>query len=160
MLDTMMEQSALANDLKEVFHSLKEGGGLDVAVNGWIRLSLPRPHGLAALLAAAGEPSSSSSSASSWLPGATPESIHPTHTLLLLVDEETVLGRLPRDGSQQLAAFVQAANPLKTLEEISAATRIALPQLGLLAAHLVHWGCARVIRTISLRSFYAVSVPG
>ena len=53
----MMERSALANDLKNVFHGLKEaehssdssyrgpaaqqGQPLEVAVNGWIRLSLP-----------------------------------------------------------------------------------------------------------------------
>ena len=50
----MFERSALANDLKEVFHGLQEGGGeLNVAINGWIRLRLriplvcapPSPHG-------------------------------------------------------------------------------------------------------------------
>lgn len=51
---------------------------------------------------------------------------------------------------------MRACNPLKTLDELSAATRIAPPQLELLASHLAYWGYARVIRTITLRNVYAV----
>ena len=79
----------------------------------------------------------------------------PLHSLPL-----RLLAKLPPDGSQQLRALVRACNPLKTLGELATATRIALPQLRLLAAHLVHWGHARVIRTITLRSMYAVSAAG
>lgn len=79
------------------------------------------------------------------------------HTLRLLSQTTTrLLAKLPSDGSEQLRALVQACNPLKTLDELSAATRIAPPQLALLASHLVYWGYARIIRTITLRSIYAV----
>lgn len=67
-----------------------------------------------------------------------------------------LLAKLPPDGSEQLRALVRACNPLKTLDELSAATRIAPPQLALLGSHLVYWGYARVVRTITLRSVYAV----
>ena len=40
----MLEKSALANDLKEVFHCLKDGGGLNVKINGWILLRQPQRH--------------------------------------------------------------------------------------------------------------------
>ena len=156
MLDTMMEESALASDLKDVFHGLKDGEGLDVAINGWIRLSLPGL--LPAVRDGGGEEEEEDEEEDELaLVNARPERLQPYHTLLLLIDEETILAKLPKDGSEQLVTFVRAANPLKTLEEISAATRISLPQLRLLTAHLVHWGFARAIRTISLRSVYAVS---
>ena len=202
----MMEQSALANDLKAVFHGLKDmesGPGsdptrpqlLEVAVNGWIRINFPARY-------------PSSSGASSWTGcGSRPPEIVPrAHTLLLLPFDETecvrkregiakarmhqhvhiylimqvltnlrypthkhnkpnqprLLAKLPADGSEQLRALVQACNPLKTLEELGAATRIAPAQMALLASHLVYWGYARVIRTITLRSIYAVirgSIP-
>jgi len=156
MLDTMMEESALASDLKDVFHGLKDGEGLDVAINGWIRLSLPGL--LPAVRDGGGEEEEEDEEEDELaLVNARPERLQPYHTLLLLIDEETILAKLPKDGSEQLVTFVRDANPLKTLEEISAATRISLPQLRLLTAHLVHWGFARAIRTISLRSVYAVS---
>jgi len=156
MLDTMMEESALASDLKEVYHGLKDAEGLDIAINGWVRLSLP---GLLLAVRDRGEEEEDEEEDEDELAlvNARPERLQPYHTLLLLMGEETILAKLPKDGSEQLATFVQAANPLKTLEEISAATRIALPYLRLLTAHLVHWGFARAIRTISLRSVYAVS---
>jgi len=161
MLDTMMEESALASDLKEAFHGLEDGGGLDVAVNGWIRLSLPgwlpTRRGRGGQEKEDEDKEEDEEEDELVLVDARPERVQPDHTLLLLMSEETILAKLPKDGSEQLAMFVQAANPLKTLKEISAATRIALPQLRLLTAHLVHWRLARVIRTISLQSIYAVS---
>lgn len=160
MLDTMMEESALASDFKDAFHGLKDGGALDLAINGWIRLSLPG--WLPALRGGGGQEEEDKDNDEEdeedelALVNARPERLQPDHTLLLLMDEETILAKLPKDGSEQLAIFVQAANPLKTMKEISVATRIALPQLRLLTAHLVHWRFARAIRTISLRSIYAV----
>ena len=41
-------------------------------------------------------------------------------------------------------------------QEISTSTCIVLPQLRLLTAHLVHWGFARIITTISLFNTYGV----
>lgn len=51
---------------------------------------------------------------------------------------------------------MRACNPLKTLEELGLATRIAPTQLCLLASHLVYWGYARIIRTVTLKGVYAV----
>lgn len=87
----MMEQSALANDLKAVFHGLKdmEGGGpgsedparpqlLEVAVNGWIRISLPGGRG----------PSASRVAGVGGGGGGLPPRIERYHTILLLLDED------------------------------------------------------------------------
>lgn len=77
----MMEQSALANDLKVVFHGLKDMESnptrrpqvLEVAVNGWIRISLP-----------ARGPSTASGTGANW----PPPRIERYHTILLLIDED------------------------------------------------------------------------
>jgi len=36
----MLERSALANDLKQVYHGLRAGETLSVVVNGWVHLSM------------------------------------------------------------------------------------------------------------------------
>ena len=83
----MMEQSALANDLKAVFHGLKDMEStsspvgddptrpqvLEVAVNGWIRISLPGR-----------TPSAASGAGGDW----SPPRIEQYHTILLLLDED------------------------------------------------------------------------
>lgn len=89
MKQLMMERSALANDLKEVFHGLKEGDGLDVAVNGWIRLSLPRPFSSAGNASITTTMTRTVTESSASRLAFAPESIQPYHTILLLVDEET-----------------------------------------------------------------------
>lgn len=87
--------------------------------------------------------------------------LNPPFTIAFITTHtHRLLAKLPADGSEQLRALVQACNPLKTLEELGAATRIAPAQLCLLASHLVHWGYARVIPTITLRSVYAVRPAG
>jgi hypothetical protein len=39
----MLERSSLMNDLKEVFHGLRDGRELNIMINGWIRLSIQGP---------------------------------------------------------------------------------------------------------------------
>ena len=36
----MLERSALANDLKQVYHGLRTGETLSVVVNGWVNFSI------------------------------------------------------------------------------------------------------------------------
>jgi len=147
MLDTMMEESALAADLKRIYHSLREGEDVDVIINDWLRLSIPGSFPRHDDQVEVGNSTSHTSGIGPF---------QPSQTLLLLMDEEDILTKLPERGSQKLRDLVRAASPLKTLEETSAAIHVDLPHMYTLAAHLQFWGLARAMRTITLESVYAV----
>ena len=83
--------------------------------------------------------------------------IRPYHSLLLLAEPGDVLARLPADASPQLARLIAAASPLRSFNELQSETGVPSTQLLRLAAHLVHWGLAIVINTVTSHSVYAVA---
>ena len=137
LVDVCLARSLLACDIKDIYHKLRQQRMAQVLVNSFIPLSLslrdPTVH-----------PS-------------TP--IRPYQTLLLLKDENVILRSLPRDASPQLHRLIAVANPLKSFEELYIESGIPLAQLYRLAAHLVYWGCGRVVDTLTKHNMYMVH-PG
>lgn len=134
-IDVALGKSALANDLKSVFHGLDESGTAHVVLNRWVKLSLTLSDAVAVQM----------------------QRLRPYHTLLLLADEDRVRAALPADHSQQLRLLLAAANPLKSFQDLALETSIPIHQVFRLAAHLAYWGFGRVIATITLRNIYQVS---
>jgi hypothetical protein len=137
LVDVCLARSLLACDIKDIYHKLRQQRMAQVLVNSFIPLSLslrdPTVH-----------------------PN-TP--IRPYQTLLLLKDESVILRSLPRDASPQLHRLIAVANPLKSFEELYIESGIPLAQLYRLAAHLVYWGCGRVVDTLTKHNMYMVH-PG
>ncbi|KAF1323123.1 Nitrogen permease regulator 3-like protein, partial [Globisporangium splendens] len=134
-IDVSLGKSVLANDLKSVFHGLDESGTVHVVINRWVKLSLTLTDSVAVQM----------------------HNLRPYHTLLLLADEEKIVASLPADHSQQLRILIDAANPLKSFQEIALETSIPIHHVFRLSAHLVYWGFGKVIDTITLRNIYQVN---
>lgn len=134
-IDVALGKSVLANDLKSVFHGLDEAGTAHVVINRWVKLSLTLTDSVAVKM----------------------QSLRPYHTLLLLADEDKILDALPADHSQQLRLLIEAANPLKSFQDLALETSIPIHQVFRLSAHLVYWGFGKVVDTITLRNIYQVN---
>ena len=134
LVDVCLSRSLLACDIKDIYHKLKQQRMAQIIVNSFIPLSLslrdPTVH-----------PS-------------TP--IRPYQTLLLLKEESIILRSLPHDASPQLSTLISVANPLKSFEELYIESGIPLTQLYRLAAHLVYWGCGRIVDTLTKHNMYIV----
>lgn len=135
LIDVALERSRLANSLKDIYHGLKESGTVHVVMNDWVKLSLTIHR---------------------CFESCSIKSFRPYHTLLLLRDEERVLESLPFDCSPQLERLIKASNPLRSFQELHLELGISLKQLYRLAAHLVYWGVARIITTVTKYSIYQV----
>lgn len=135
LIDVSLGKSVLANDLKSVYHGLDEYGTVHVVINRWVKLSLTLTDTVALNV----------------------NSLRPYQSLLLLVDEEKILDALPPDHSHQLRVLIEAANPLKSFQELALETSIPIHQLFRLSAHLAYWGFARVIDTITMHNIYQVN---
>ncbi|DAZ99834.1 TPA: hypothetical protein N0F65_008577, partial [Lagenidium giganteum] len=134
LIDVSLGKSVLANDLKSVYHGLDENGTVHVVINRWVKLSLTLTESVSLRM----------------------QALRPYHTLLLLADEDKILDSLPVDHSQQLRLLIEAANPLKSFQELTLETSIPLHQLFRLSAHLVYWGFGRVIDTITMHNIFQV----
>jgi hypothetical protein len=106
-----------------------------VVINRWVKLSLTLTDSVAVQM----------------------HNLRPYHTLLLLADEGKIVASLPADHSQQLRILIDAANPLKSFQEIALETSIPIHHVFRLSAHLVYWGFGKVIDTITLRNIYQVN---
>jgi hypothetical protein len=85
--------------------------------------------------------------------------IRPYHSLLLLHDQGGILRMLPADASPQLITLVRCASPVQSIRELQGETGIPSAQLLRLAAHLVHWGLAIILTTVTSHAVYTVH-PG
>lgn len=133
-VDLSLCKSTLANDLKRVYHELKELGFCHLRVNDWVNVSVT--------LSSVGKLDMTR--------------FRPYHTLLLLRERNDVLDSLPVDATQQIRTLVEAANPLKNFRELSIETSLTQSQLYRLSAHLVHWNHAKIVDTITLHNVYKV----
>lgn len=135
VVDVCLGCSLLACNMKDIFHKLRHKHMAQVMVNGWVPLSIslrdPDMH-----------PS---------MP------LRPYQTLLLLKDDSQIIDSLPKDASPQIRMLVEVANPLKSFEELYIESGIPLAQLFRLAAHLVYWGCGRVVDTLTKHNVYMVN---
>lgn len=85
--------------------------------------------------------------------------IRPYHALLLLQDSaEDVCRLLPEDASPQLLQLIACASPVRSLRELQGESGIPSSQLLRLAAHLVHWGLAIILTTVTSNAMYSVGV--
>ncbi len=82
--------------------------------------------------------------------------IRPYHSLLLLQECGEVLRLLPSDSSPQLATLVRCASHVRSIRELQGETGIPSAQLLRLAAHLVHWGLAIIVTTVTSHAVYTV----
>jgi nitrogen permease regulator 3-like protein len=81
----------------------------------------------------------------------------PYHSLLLLQDPEETMLSLPLNASPFLIRMIQTTTPTTSFEQLQTALNCSLSQIYRFAAHLHFWGKAKIIQTISSRSFYVVS---
>ncbi|XP_031548535.1 GATOR complex protein NPRL3-like [Actinia tenebrosa] len=148
----MLPRSSLARALRDTFESLCESGVVQLKVNGWVNVSFCLPHkvhnlnqGMLTINPKAIEASLAA--------------MRPYHTLLFLVDEETLLASLPGDCSPALMRLIRRASPLKSFTTLSQDTDIPLSQIFAIAAHLVYWGKASIIFPLCESNVYTVA-PG
>ncbi|CEG39236.1 low quality protein: nitrogen permease regulator 3-like protein [Plasmopara halstedii] len=134
LIDVSLGKSVLANELKKIFHGLKETGAAHVVLNGWVKLSLTLTDAVTVQL----------------------ESLRPYHTLLLLTDKNSILSKLPIDHARQLRLLVETVNPLKSFQDIAHDTDMPIHQIFRLAAHLVYWGYGRIVDALTLYNIYQV----
>ena len=136
LIDMALSKSGLANTLKDIYHGLNESGMVQIVINSWIHLSLTLYRNST---------------------NCTPDPIRPYHTLLLLEESTLLVKQLPPDASQQLQRLILHANPLHTFQELQLTLSIPFEQLIRLAAHLVYWGKARIIVTMTKHGIYQVT---
>ena len=81
-------------------------------------------------------------------------------TLLLLDKESKILADISQSGgplAAALAHYIRVSSPTKSFAKISALHSISLPDIQLLAQHLVDWRRARAIPPLHQRDIYIVS---
>eukprot|EP01097_Dermamoeba_algensis_P008308 TRINITY_DN5481_c0_g4_i1.p1 TRINITY_DN5481_c0_g4~~TRINITY_DN5481_c0_g4_i1.p1 ORF type:complete len:542 (-),score=72.32 TRINITY_DN5481_c0_g4_i1:263-1888(-) len=141
----LLQVSSLAEQLKQIFHDLKETGIAHAQLNHWVPVSLniedPANYPLFPF--------------------------RPYQTVLLNAVEDSPLGPktklgsdLPPDSSSALRKLFDVACPKKTFAEIQTEIGIPLYQLYRLAAHLVYWNKAKVISVLHAHNVYVTNPKG
>lgn len=83
--------------------------------------------------------------------------IRPYQTILLLPPEGGWNSILPQDSSPTLKKFIHFAKPTKSFRELAVETDISISQIFRMAGHLVFWGRARVINTLTKTNIYVLN---
>lgn len=88
-----------------------------------------------------------------------PPPLRPYMGMLPLSEREEILRDLPADASPLLRRLVQAANPLRSFEQLHAETGIPMPMIFRLALHLRHWNKMQIIYPLTPESVLCIQ-PG
>lgn len=118
----------------DVCQALANGHFRSVRVNDWIHVSVSDPP--AAVDGAA---------------------VRPYQTVLLLDDAESIQAQLPDDASLSLRHLIRVANPMKSFRDISVDLGMPITHIVRLAAHLVHWGKARILNTLTKHTILTIN---
>ncbi|PRP77984.1 UPF0171 family protein [Planoprotostelium fungivorum] len=133
----LLSVSHLAREMREIYHMIREQGNLNIRFNGWVTVicSLDDP------------------SEHSEFP------IRPYHTLLLLTStsKQRWSNILPPDSSPLLRKLIESAKPTKSFRELQIELDIPFAYLYRLAAHLVYWGRAKIIDTLTKNNIYTLN---
>ena len=85
-----------------------------------------------------------------------PPALRPYLALLPLDDVSSISRELPPDASPVLLRLLNAANPLRSLEQLADETGIAMPMITRIARHLHDWGKVRLIHPLTEHSLLCV----
>ncbi|KAK7084490.1 Nitrogen permease regulator-like 3 [Halocaridina rubra] len=85
------------------------------------------------------------------------QALKPYHTLLLLVDRSELLRSLSADASPALRRLLYVESPLNAFYTLAADADLTLPQVFMLAGHLVYWGKATIIYPICSTNIYVLA---
>ncbi|XP_066974463.1 GATOR1 complex protein NPRL3 isoform X2 [Macrobrachium rosenbergii] len=85
------------------------------------------------------------------------QSLKPYHTLLLLVERSELLRSLSADASPALRRLLYVESPLCPFYTLAADADLTLPQVFMLAGHLVYWGKATVIYPLCNTNVYVLA---
>ncbi|XP_033631245.1 GATOR complex protein NPRL3-like [Asterias rubens] len=145
----MLMKSKLCTDLREVFMGLCEKGVCHVFINHWIEVSFCLPHKVHNVdQMFTIEPKIIEQSLLA---------IRPYHAILLLEDDKELLASLPRDCSPSIRRAITMSSPLKSLQQLSQDTDLALSQVFQIVGHLVYWGKATIFYPICGSNVYILS---
>ncbi|XP_068218256.1 GATOR1 complex protein NPRL3 isoform X1 [Palaemon carinicauda] len=146
----ILERSLLAQHLAQVHEELCRSGIVQVRLNKWIEVSFCLPQKVHRSLAT-GHPVNYEG----LLKGL--QSLKPYHTLLLLVERSELLRSLSADASPALRRLLYVESPLCPFYTLAADADLTLPQVFMLAGHLVYWGKATVIYPLCSTNVYVLA---
>ncbi|XP_071965277.1 GATOR1 complex protein NPRL3-like isoform X2 [Antedon mediterranea] len=145
----MLTRSKLCEDLRSIYLGLCDTGVTRVHINNWIEVSFCLPHKVHKV--------DQMLSIKSDIVEKSLAAIRPYHAMLLLEDESSLIMSLPPDCSPSLVRIIKLATPLKSLQQLSQDSDIALSQVFQLVGHLVYWGKATVIFPLCETNIYILS---
>eukprot|EP01130_Rhizamoeba_saxonica_P014917 TRINITY_DN6593_c0_g1_i1.p1 TRINITY_DN6593_c0_g1~~TRINITY_DN6593_c0_g1_i1.p1 ORF type:complete len:523 (-),score=87.05 TRINITY_DN6593_c0_g1_i1:22-1503(-) len=131
----LLNASSLAVLIEEIFYGIRERGYVNSLINNWLYLSLTVKN-----------------------PTCHPNiPIRPYQTLLLFGEDGEVKRNLPINASPALRKLIDVAKPTKSFMTLQNETGLSLTQLFRIASHLVYWGKAKVIDTLTKKNVYILN---
>ncbi|XP_033120181.1 GATOR complex protein NPRL3-like [Anneissia japonica] len=147
--ELMLTKSKLCEDLQSIYLGLCDTGVTRVHINNWIEVSFCLPHKVHKVDQMR---AIKSDVVEKYL-----AAIRPYHAMLLLEEESSLIMSLPPDCSPSLVRIIKLATPIKSLQQLSQDSDIALSQVFQLVGHLVYWGKATVIFPLCETNIYILS---
>jgi hypothetical protein len=139
LTDEILNTTTLAHELREIYHGLADEDQARVCINKWVDVHFS----LTDYLKHPRNP------------------LRPYHSLILLSNRTTTLKSLPPDSSPTLHTFINSLysnnQPAKSFQEISVETLIPISQIFRMAAHLVYWQKAKIIKSLTQSSILVVN---
>ena len=145
----LLSVSSLAKELKDIYASLRDFGMVNTKINGSV-FSFYRfliVYSWIAVMCSLQDPDD--------FPN---YPIRPYQTLLMLSDAAIKSWEmLPPDSSPAIRKLIELAKPTKSFRELQVETDIPLAQLFRISAHLLYWGKAKVINTLTKTNIYVLN---
>lgn len=150
VFDLILEQSTLAQCLKNIYHDLCTTGLLNTTINQWLTLSfcLPQKAHQFHKKGVVVEPEAIDRCL---------HSLKPYHGMLLLVDITELLDCVPPSGARMMLQLINAYNPLKTLQNMASDSDLAIKHVYELVGHLVYWAKATIIYPLCETNVYVIA---
>ncbi|KAB0794262.1 hypothetical protein PPYR_13882 [Photinus pyralis] len=146
----ILENCALAKNLKKVYDDLCSTGLVSIRINKWIPLTfcLPQKMHQWHLRGKIVEPEDIDRCL---------KALRPFHSLLLLYPVQQLYDFTSLDGSPSLIRMFSQYSPLKSLQTLAIDSDITLSHVFELTAHLVYWAKATVIYPICSTNKYTIT---
>ncbi|XP_065579288.1 GATOR1 complex protein NPRL3-like isoform X2 [Artemia franciscana] len=148
--ERMLSECQLSRELKTIFDCIRSEGRIHVRLNGWVLVSFCLPQKAYSL----------------HYPHLSikPSDLHqcirnlmPYHTILLLIERDELLSRLPLDSSPALKRLIRVLNPTRSIQSLAADADVALDHVLELCGYLVYWAFGTPIFPLCDANAYVIA---
>lgn len=146
----ILEESTLAQCLKNVYQELCTSGLLNITINQSLTLCFCLPQ-------KAHQSHKKDAKVDPEAIDRCLNALKPYHGMLLLVDPIDLLDCVPPSGVRILLQLIEAYNPLKSLQNMASDSEMLIEHVYILVGHLVYWAKAIIIYPLCETNVYVIA---